>query len=153
MVSKSQQVTDMSRTPAGSAPYLLPGRVRVRTEAWRDEACRRDITVEIPGTKLSAEKRTSSSEWKSQCQASQRQTSIREPSLSQSTLPNHGIATTSPRKTRRDVQNTGLIGSSLCNLHKQLHTFCSLSGMEYFCPLPTRHRHCKSHTASKEELV
>lgn len=141
MVSKSQQVTDISRTPVGSTPYLPPGRVRVKTEAWRDEACGRDIAVEIPGAKLLVKKRTSSLEWKSHFQASQGQTFIRGPFLSQSTLLNQGIATMSPWKTRRDMKNTGLIGSSFCDLHKQLHTSHSLSGMEYFCPLPTRHRH------------
>ena len=140
MVNKSQQVADISRTPVGSTPYLPPGRVQVRTETWRDEVCRRDIAVEIPGTKLLAEKRTSSLEWKSNCQASQGQMFIREPFLPQSTLLNHEIAT-APWKTRRDVKDTGLVGFSFCSLHKQLHSSCSLSGVEYFCPLPTMHRH------------
>lgn len=71
MVSKSQQVMGISRTPVDSTPYLLPGRVWVKTEAWRDEVCRRNIAVEIPGTKLLVQKRTSSLEWKFYCEASQ----------------------------------------------------------------------------------
>lgn len=49
MVGKSQQATDISRTPVGSTPHLLPSRARVRTEARRVEAWGRD-TVETPGT-------------------------------------------------------------------------------------------------------
>lgn len=151
MVSRSQQIMDISRTPVGSTPSLPPG--RVRTEAWKDEACTSDIMVEIPGTKLLAKKRTSSLEWKSYCQESQGQMFIRKSSVSQSTLLNHRIATLSPWKTRRHMKNTGLTGFSFCHLHKQLHTSCSLRGMKYVFPLPTRHRHLGITQPHEEDLV
>lgn len=104
-----------------------------------------------------AKKRTSPFDWKSHCQASQGQTFMREPSLSQSTLLNHGISIVSPRKTRRDMKNTGLIASSFCNLNKQLHKSNSLSGMEFFCPpsyqAQAPGQNSASRTSSEEDLV
>lgn len=88
-----------------------------------------------------AKRRTSPFDWKSHCQASQGQTITTEPSLSQSTLLNHGISITSPWKTSREMKDTGLIATSFCNLNKQLRKSNSLSGMKFIYPLPTRHRH------------
>lgn len=49
MVSRSQQIMDISRTPVGSTLSLPPG--RVTTEAWRDEARRNCHLVSLENKK------------------------------------------------------------------------------------------------------